>query len=118
MINPKAVNLYLESKGITVTGNTDQYYRLSGDTIKQWSVDIPEPTLTDLTPYEKQVSAEETAAREKTEAINTLSQTDADMARFFEDYLLTNASSFIAGLTGKQKEKWDKRMAAAQKVRK
>ena len=28
-MNPKALNLFLEANGFTVTGNTDKYYRLS-----------------------------------------------------------------------------------------
>jgi hypothetical protein len=53
-MKPESVNLYLEANGITVTGNTDQYYRLSPNGIKEWSVDIPQPSDADLIPYQAQ----------------------------------------------------------------
>lgn len=56
MINQEAVNLYLEANGITVIGNTDNYYRLSGDVIKEWSNAAPQPSLQDLAPHETTVS--------------------------------------------------------------
>lgn len=51
-MNPKALNLFLEANGFTVTGNTDKYYRLSTNGIKEWSVNIPRPSTEDLAPYE------------------------------------------------------------------
>jgi hypothetical protein len=54
-MKPELVNLYLEANGITVTGNTDKYYRLSPDGIKEWSVKVPKPTEDDLIQYESQI---------------------------------------------------------------
>ena len=54
-MTPESVNLYLEANGIIVTGNTDKYYRLSPNGIKEWSVDIPQPTEAEIAAYESQV---------------------------------------------------------------
>jgi hypothetical protein len=46
------VNQYLAANGVTVTGNTDAYYRLKPDGIKAWYVDgVAEPTEADLAGY-------------------------------------------------------------------
>ena len=37
---------------------TDQYYRLSPDGIKEWSVNIPQPTNEELIPYQAQADLE------------------------------------------------------------
>lgn len=54
MITPQAINLYLKANGINVSNNADQYYRLSGDTIKAWTCDVPQPSISDLASYEEQ----------------------------------------------------------------
>ena len=46
-MTPEAINLYLEDNGVKVTGNTDQYYRLSGETVKAWTNSSPQPSLAD-----------------------------------------------------------------------
>jgi hypothetical protein len=51
-MKPYQVNQYLAANGVTVSGNTDDYYRLSPDGIKAWYVDgVAEPTEADLAGY-------------------------------------------------------------------
>jgi hypothetical protein len=54
-MTPEAVVLYLEDNGITVTGNTDQYFRLSPDGVKEWSVNVPQPTQQEIDSFESQI---------------------------------------------------------------
>lgn len=66
-MKPEAIILYLEANGITVTGSTDQYFRLSPSGIKSWTNSAPQPTEQDLAPYELEV-AKPTVEQIKAEA--------------------------------------------------
>jgi len=59
-MNTLAINKYLDVNGVTVTGDTDSYYRLSPHGVKAWYVaDVSEPTEADLAAYDDYVAAQE-----------------------------------------------------------
>lgn len=90
-INPKSVIKYIEANsGIKVVGNTDNYFRLSGDKIKSWTppVVIAEPTRDALAVYDAEVKAEEAAEKVINDAFEELQGSDAKLARMLEDALV------------------------------
>ena len=63
-MNINAINLYLKANDITVSGSTDSYYRLNGEsTFKAWYVEgVAQPTDDDLSSYTTTALATEAAA--------------------------------------------------------
>lgn len=86
-MKPEAVNLYLKANGIDVIGSTDDYYRLSGDSIKAWTNIAPEPSLDELAAYEKQLKDIEEIEKPKREAKEKLRETDGSLGRVLEDVI-------------------------------
>lgn len=89
-INAKSVIKYLEANGVTVQGNTDNYFRLSGDKFKAWTppIVLAEPTIEMLAVYNAQVATEETAEKEVNDVFDSLAGSDAKLARLLEDALV------------------------------
>lgn len=93
-MTPEAIILYLEANGITVTGNTDQYFRLSPDGIKQWSVkEVSAPTETALAPYETQVINEEASKAETKAALAELEKLDRQSIRDIREWIAKQADA-------------------------
>ena len=64
-MNINAINLYLKANSVTVSGSTDSYYRLNGESnFKAWYVEgVAQPTDDDLSSYTTTALATEAAAQ-------------------------------------------------------
>ena len=108
-----------DNKGVVFDKTIEDFYsrEYTGERItkiKEWHYPEPQPTQAEI---DAVTDEEAQSYLEYGQAKKDIVQTDADMARLFEDYLLEYGEDFINSLTGKQKEKWQKRQALAEKVR-